>query len=107
MPYIKPERRAYLDKAINDIVDGLRQLESDFGDQNNFEGNVNYVFSSIIARSYDISYRSINDVQGVLKCVGDEYKRCIVDPYEAQREYDNGSVYNQPTAETLLKQLQK
>lgn len=92
MPYIKQEKRDVLETAITAVVDGLRQLESD-DDQNNFEGNFNYVISSIIARCYNISYRSINDVQGVLKCVGDEYKRKVVDPYEAQKEFENGPVY--------------
>ena len=93
MPYIIKSKREVLDGPISQIVDALRQLESDFGDDNNFEGNFNYIISSIIAKSYNISYRSINDVQGVLKCVGDEYKRKVVDPYEAQKEFENGSVY--------------
>jgi hypothetical protein len=93
MPYIKQDRRDYLDASINNVVDALRQLESDFGDDNNFEGNMNYVISSIIAKTHNISYRSINDIVGMLECVKQEYYRKLAAKYEDQKEYETSSVY--------------
>lgn len=104
MPYIKQEKRAVLNPAIDAVVDALRQLESD-DELNNFEGNVNYVFSSIISKAYSVSYRAINDVQGVLKCVADEYYRRVAVPYEDQKAYDNGDVYDTPSVDSLLKDV--
>lgn len=101
MPYIKQEKRDVLNPAIDAVVDALRQLESD-DDKNNFEGNVNYVFTTIIAKSYDVSYRSINDVLGVLKGVSDEYYRRVAAPYENQKAHDNGDVYTTPSVDAFL-----
>lgn len=105
MPYIKQEKRDVLDSAIDAVVSALRQLESD-DENNNFEGNVNYVFSSIIAKSYPVSYRAINDVVGVLTCVKDEYYARVAVPYEKQKAFENGDVYDTASAETLLKRIQ-
>lgn len=104
MPYIKQEKRDVLNPAIEQVVSALRQLESD-DETNNFEGNVNYVFSSIISRSYPISYRAINDVLGVLKGVSDEYYRRVAAPYENQKAHDNGDVYDTPSVDMLLRDV--
>lgn len=106
MPYIKPDKRAVLDSAINAVVDGLRQLESD-DETNNFEGNVNYIFSTIIAKCYDVSYRSINDVVGVLTCVKDEYYARVAIPYEKQKAFENGDVYEERSPQSVLRRKVK
>jgi len=100
MPYIKQEKRDVLDQAIADVANALRQLESDDPD-NNFEGNMNYVISSLIAKSYKISYRDINDVIGMLECVKQEYYRRVAVPYETQKAFDNGDVYDQAASKTI------
>lgn len=92
MPYIKQEKRDLLEKPIEAVRDALRQLESD-DPENNFEGNMNYVISSLIARCYKVSYRDINDVVGMLNCVKDEYYRRVAVPYENQKAHDHGDVY--------------
>lgn len=92
MPYIVESKREVLNKAIDDLVDALRQLESD-DPENNMEGNLNYAISSIINQTYNVSYRSINDVVGLLECVKMEYYRKVAAPYETQKEFDNGPVY--------------
>ncbi|MDE1830600.1 MAG: hypothetical protein KGI25_09785 [Thaumarchaeota archaeon] len=104
MPYIKQEKRDVLNPAIDAVVSALRQLESD-DENNNFEGNVNYVFSSIIAKAYDTSYRSINDVVGGLTCVKDEYYARVAVPYEKQKAFENGDVYDTPSIDTLMKDI--
>lgn len=101
MPYIKQDKRDVLDPAIAAVVDALRQLESD-DESNNFEGNVNYVFTRIIAKSYNTSYRSINDVKGVLAAVRDEYERRIAGPHEAQKCFENGDVYTEQSAQEAV-----
>lgn len=93
MPYIAPEKRTSLDLAIKEVTNALAKLEMD-EETNNFEGNLNYVISSIINKSYAVSYRDINDVIGVLECVKLEYYRRVAAPYEDQKAFDNGDVYD-------------
>ena len=94
MPYIDQSKRDVLEASIASVVDALRQLESDDPD-NNFEGNLNYTFTSIINRVYNTSYRSINDVVGVLECVKQEFYSRVATPYEKQKAYENGDVYEE------------
>lgn len=100
MPYIKQEKRDVLNPAIDQVLSALRQLASDDPD-NNFEGNMNYVITSLIAKSYNVSYRDINDVRGMLACVADEYYRRVAGPYENQKAFENGDVYDQTTPTVL------
>lgn len=93
MPYIVQEKRAVLDSAIIDLVDGFRQLESDDPD-NNFEGNVNYAITKMLILAYGkTSYRDINDVIGALECCKLEFYRRRAAGYEDQKSHDNGDVY--------------
>lgn len=93
MPYIAQSKRDLLEQPIEAVRDALRQLESD-GPENNFEGNMNYIISTLIDRCYKVSYRDINDVVGMLDCVKQEYYRRVAIPYENQKIHDNGDVYS-------------
>lgn len=100
MPYIKQEKRDVLDPYIQGLHDTLVELELDDPEHNNFEGNMNYIVSKLIALCYTTpSYREINDVNGFLACVRDEYNRKVTIPYETQKEHENGPVYTNPVQE--------
>lgn len=96
MPYIKQEKRVVLDSGVRQVVDGLRQLESD-DPNNNFEGNVNYAITAILVAAYGkTSYRDINDVVGALECCKLEFYRRRAAAYEDQKAFENGDVYPSP-----------
>lgn len=104
MPYIKSEKRAVLDPEIDNVIDALRQLASDDPD-NNHEGNLNYVITSLLVKAYGLkTYREINDVVGALECCKLEFYRRAAIPIENQKAHDNGDVYNTPNVVDLLKQ---
>ena len=93
MPYVKQDKRDVLDNAITQVVDALRQLESD-DPLNNFEGNVNYTITKLLVSAYSkISYRDINDVVGALECCKLEFYRRRAAPYEDQKAFENSDVY--------------
>lgn len=100
MPYIVQDKRNLLDPGIDQILDGLRQIESD-DPENNFEGCINYIITALITRAYEkTSYREINDIIGALECAKLEFYRRQAAPYENQKCYENSDVYNtnsQPT----------
>lgn len=105
MPYIVQEKRDVINPAIDQVVQSFRELEADDPD-NNFEGNLNYAITAMIVKAYGLkSYRDVNDVVGALECCKLEFYRRAAAPYEDQKSFDNGDVYNAPSAETLLKQL--
>lgn len=92
MPYITPEKREQLDGPIADLLNSLRELESD-DPSNNTEGNINYVFTRVLKQVYPGgSYREINDVMGILSSCQHEFYRKVAAPLENQKEYDNGPV---------------
>jgi len=93
MPYIKQEKRDVLDKPIADLVDALRQLESD-DPENVMSGNINYAFTRVLAKVFSSPrYDDMNTVAGILSCVKDEYYRRVAGPYEDQKAFDHGDVY--------------
>jgi hypothetical protein len=95
MPYITQDRRDALDPIVEQLVHKLSELQLDnFDEKNSTEGNVNYFVSQLLNRVYTpTSYKAINDVVGLLTCIKDEYYRKVAAPYEDQKEFDNGSVY--------------
>lgn len=108
MPYIKQDKRDVLNPAIKQVVDGLRQLESD-DENNNFEGNVNYAITRLLVLAYQKrNYRDINDVVGALECAKLEFYRRRAANYEDQKSHDNGDVYaDDDVTSFLLNQVQK
>ena len=95
MPYINEDKRMVLNEYIDQLINAIRELECD-DPSNNTEGNINYIISSILNRVYvdSLNYGSINDVIGVLECVKLEFYRRVATPYEDQKVFDNGDVYN-------------
>lgn len=91
MPYIVKDKRDHLDPAIDDILNRLRELESD-DPHNTHCGNLNYVITKILMKSYSARYSQINEAIGVLECAKLELYRKLAAPYEDQKEFENGPV---------------
>lgn len=96
MPYIKQEKRNQLDPIINDLHREIVNMELDDRENNNTEGNLNYIVTRLLLKVYGdsvrIRYSAINDAMGVLSCVMHEFYRKVAAPYENQKEFDNGPV---------------
>jgi len=93
MPYINKDKRAALNPHIDNLLNAMRELESD-DPSNNFEGNLNYVISTLLNLVYvGGGYRSINDAMGVLSSVQAEFYRRVAVPYEENKRYSNGDVF--------------
>ncbi len=95
MPYIVEEKRQQIDREIDAIHQALVNLELD-DDQNNMEGNMNYVITRLLMMVYgdkdSTSYSNVNDAIGLLECVKQEYYRKVAVPYETQKEFENGHI---------------
>lgn len=91
MPYIKTEKRHVLNPAIEEIVNVLRELESD-DPSNSMAGNLNYIFTMLLRAVTSTKYDEINEAIGVLECCKLELYRKLAAPYEDQKEYEAGPV---------------
>lgn len=59
-------------------------------------GELNYVITEALigyTRVHGLSYRTINEVVGVLECAKQEYYRRLAVPYEEAKILENGDVY--------------
>ena len=91
MPYINQDKRTHLDPHIDNLLNALRELESD--DPSNVHcGNLNYVITKLLINSYATRYKEINEAIGVLECAKLEFYRTVAAPYEDQKRFDNGDV---------------
>lgn len=92
MPYIKQDRRAVLDPAIQALVEQLTHFSEN---KEPVVGEVNYVISKLlvgIVRKRGISYTLANNLSGVLPCVDKEFYRRWVAPYEDEKIKENGDI---------------
>ena len=101
MPYIKQEKRDVLDPAIDQLLNTIRELESD-DPANDTEGNLNYIISKILDRLYVANYKELNNALGVLSAIAFEYYRRVGAPLENQASFDNGEVYDALTAQDAV-----
>lgn len=67
MPHITQEKRHVLDPHVDNLLNALRELESD-DPSNVYCGNINYVFTRLLLQSYASRYADINEAIGVLEC---------------------------------------
>lgn len=93
MPYIVQSKRPQLDEVAEDLLRVLRDLELDDPDKDNMEGNLNYFFSKILNELYTNNYADINNAVGLLNCIALEYYLRFAAPYERQKAFENGDVY--------------
>jgi hypothetical protein len=91
MPYIVQQKRDTLNSAINELLNALRELESD-DPSNDMGGNLNYAITRLLKRCYGQKYSEMAQAVSVLEMCKLEYYRMVAAPYETQKEHDNGSV---------------
>lgn len=85
MPYIKSNERQAFQDLINLGVDKLKDLNV---------GNINYVISSIIWKLFESkkSYKTANDIVGVLECIKQEFYRRKIEILEDSKIILNGDI---------------
>ena len=91
MPYITKERRERIDKDLNELINSLNAL-------NAVDGDLNYVFTSLLDRVLDLKntkYSKINTAVGALECTKLELYRRRATEYENEKPKINGDVYEQ------------
>lgn len=89
MPYIKQHVREFLDQGVVDA---------------RLPGELNYLITQLIQDYLDNaepSYTALNDIIGVLEAVKLEFYRRVVVPYEEQKRFENGDVYDDPIQTTI------
>ncbi len=95
MPYITQDKRRQLDTHIDAIHHALVGMRLD-DESTNTEGNLNYTITRLLMMVYgqsdDTRYANINDAIGMLECCKLELYRKVAEPYEDQKEFENGSV---------------
>lgn len=84
MPYITPDERPDLDDYIGEA---LVVIESD--------GQLNYFITRLVVEYYEPkTYTEHQHVAGLFPCLGYEYHRRVVAPYEDTKLEENGDVFN-------------
>lgn len=80
MPYISQEAR-------NELAQGKAPENA---------GELNYTISRLLLDYLDrqgLSYTRLNEVMGVLSCVGQELYRRLAVPYEDKKIQENGDIF--------------
>lgn len=100
MPYIKPDSRKKYEKEIEALVDKLRETARR-ETTSAFPGDLNYIITSLVKRSYDaaakldnfkLGYGDFNEIIGMLECCKLELYRRTLAPYEDKKRKENGDV---------------
>jgi len=86
-PYIKQENR----KGWNDLAKVVAGVTLSLP-ENEREGQLNYLITSILHKVYKPKYFEYNRAIGLLECIKQEYYRKIVAPYEELKIKENGDV---------------
>lgn len=86
MPYVRPEIRGHIDKAVTELsltCDGKL-------------GSMNYAITKLCLKwmgREEPSYDRYQSVVGLLECVLQEFYRRKVAPYEDSKKNENGEVF--------------
>jgi hypothetical protein len=78
--------------VITETLQALRGLESD-DPTNDMGGNLNYLFSCLLDACYGKKYSEMAQAVSVLEMAKLEYYRRRAAPYEDNKAYQNGEVY--------------
>lgn len=85
MPYLKPEDRARLDQAIDNLANLIT-----FGQR---AGELNYIINRLMLRVLgEGRYKDINELMGALECAKLEFYRRKAAPYEDIKAKENGDL---------------
>lgn len=85
MPYIAQERRPAIDNAVSQLPEDMTV------------GDLNYTITRILDREIKLkglSYTVCNNLLGMIYCVGQEFYRRVVTPYEEKKIAENGDAYD-------------
>lgn len=87
MPYIHKSQRKLVDKLLDKVIGIVVRTYPN-------PGMLNYCITRLIHKYLygELSYRSLNEVDGVLDCVKSEFYRQVVAPYEDKKKLENGPV---------------
>jgi hypothetical protein len=94
MPYIKQENRKHFEKLLDEAKVSFNR-ENDGGHNVMTEGELNYVITKLLHQyvlSKGVSYKTYNDVTGVMESAKSEFYRRYVAPYEDAKIKENGDV---------------
>lgn len=88
MPYIKQNRRIYLDDVIDDLVRRVYMVEEEDRD-----GELNYIITMLLRKVYyEPKYHRYNTALGILEAVKLELYRRLIADYEDRKKEENGDV---------------
>lgn len=89
MPYVKQEIRSLVDQEIHNLEKKLATINEDQRD-----GSMNYTITRLVDYFYGMGgYAVFNRAMGIIDCVGREFYRRRVAPYEDKTKNRNGDVY--------------
>lgn len=90
MPYIENYRRIFFE----DVLD---KMETKLQTVGNLEaGDLNYLITKMCLMYIDIkgkSYRTLNEIHGLLNCANEEFRRRVTNVYEDSKIELNGDVF--------------
>ena len=94
MPYIKEEKREFLNSAVEKNVECLSH--GNILSNEEFlaiSGEINYLFSRTLGRLMGTtSYAKLAIITGVLENIKQEFYRRVGEPYEDQKIRENGDI---------------
>ena len=87
MPYINQKARKRYDPHLKKILAELEEADFD-------PGHINYTFYKIFVEFFKArtTYRTIDEIDGVLSNVGREFYRRWAVPYEQKKIKENGDI---------------
>ena len=92
MPYISPEMREEIYPALRVLMNRVEAVCKDH--QVEPDGTLNYVMTSLLLGFFnEEKYSTYERGMGLISCVGHEFYRRRVAPYEDQKSKDNGDVF--------------
>jgi hypothetical protein len=86
MPYIKQAYRQEYDLLVKSIV------LHDYHNAGELNFLITKMLNEFIAQN-GLSYSTLNELVGMLECAKLELYRRVAAPYEDQKKFDNGDVY--------------
>lgn len=102
MPYIKEDRREYLNDCIDNMVDTLR-ISDDMSNEelSGILGDINYCFSRVLGSLIDkVTYPKVAMITGVVENIKQEFYRRLATSYEDLKINQNGDISEYKNART-------
>jgi len=90
MPYITETDRKHVDEQVQELSNKLYVAGYK-------KGMLNYCITKLVLgylKVYGKSYDTLSDIVGVLEDVKTEFQRRVVNPYEDDKKFSNGDVYD-------------